>query len=309
MNTFQILCLALALDFVFGDPERIWKRIPHPTVMMGVVINALDTGLNTGSLRQIKGIAAAAFIAVAGLAIGLFIDALPDFGILDVVILSIFLAHKSLIDHVRAVANALQTSLQHGQQEVAKIVGRDVHSLDETGVSAAAIESGAENFSDGFVAPVFWFLIFGLPGLLMYKFINTADSMIGHLNEKYAAFGFGAAKLDDLLNWIPARLCGGLICIVHRSKEAFDLMLSEAPLHRSPNAGWPEAAMAAVLDIRLSGPRSYDDDEESDDLYINPMGQKVLNGDTVLASVAVLNRCWLVLFAMSVAIAGLTWLF
>jgi adenosylcobinamide-phosphate synthase len=172
--------------------------------------------------------------------------------------------------------------------------------MSETDVSRAAIESAAENFSDGVVAPVFWFLILGIPGILIYKMINTADSMIGYQNDKYAEFGFAAAKLDDILNWVPARISAFLICGVHYDRVALDVVFEDADLHRSPNAGWPESAMAGVLDVALAGPRSYDG-KMSDDLFVNSRGKRDLGASDIMDSTKALNRSWF-------GLAGLFWL-
>jgi adenosylcobinamide-phosphate synthase len=196
---------------------------------------------------------------------------------LEAVAVSVFLAQKSLADHVAAVAMALKNDgLSGGRNAVSMIVGRNPEQLDEAGVCRAAIESLAENSSDGVVAPAFWYAIFGLPGLFAYKMLNTADSMIGHLNDRHRDFGRFAAKLDDAANWIPARLTGLLICAAAaligsagRGKAALTVMLRDARQHRSPNAGWPEAAMAGALGLALGGPRQYGAD------FVN---EPVLNG-------------------------------
>jgi adenosylcobinamide-phosphate synthase len=180
------------------------------------------------------------------------------------VLLTALLAQRSLYDHVSAVATALDRyGLDGGREAIRHIVGRDSQSLDEDGVGRAAIESLAENFSDGVVAPVFWFLVLGLPGICAYKAVNTLDSMIGHRSDRYRAFGWAAARLDDVANLVPARLAGLLIAIAAvlttraSGKDALMTMVRDARKHRSPNAGWPEAAMAGALDLSLAGPRQY----------------------------------------------------
>ena len=227
--------------------------------------------------------------------------------ILEVVIAAVLIAHKSLVDHVRDVAQALQTGLPQGRNAVSMIVGRDTGGMDEPAVSRAAIESAAENFSDGVVAPVLWFLILGLPGILIYKIINTADSMIGYQNEEYAEFGYAAAKLDDLLNWLPARATAVLICAAHLDRNAMDVVFEDADLHRSPNAGWPEAAMAGVLDVALAGPRSYGG-HMSDDVFVNSRGKRETSAQDILDAVKVLNRSWYVLAGFFAALTALFWL-
>ena len=311
MNLFLILALALLIDFVFGDPKKIWQHYPHPAVLMGRMISWFDEKLNKGSMRKIKGIVAITIMVIVGLVIGSIFWILPNTGVLGIIsgvikalLLSILLAHKSLVHHVKEVANALSETLPAGRHAVAAIVGRDVKSLDEAGVSRAAIESGAENFSDGLIAPAFWFLILGMPGAIIYKIVNTADSMIGYRTEEYEDFGFGAAKLDDIMNYIPARISGLLICIAHLSRNAYSIMQEDAHLHRSPNAGWPEAAMAVVLDVSLSGPRIYDGKATADS-FVHRMGNRDATDKDISKSVSALNRTWRLFFAIVLIIGAL----
>ena len=309
MSVFLMVLLALVLDFFVGEPEKVWDRYPHPATLMGRVINWLDETLNNGTGQQVKGFVAVAIMIVIAFIPGLILERLNNieflgFGylinVIEILIAAVLVAHRSLIDHVREVANALQTGLPQGRNAVSMIVGRDTGNMSETDVSRAAIESAAENFSDGVVAPVFWFLILGIPGILIYKMINTADSMIGYQNEEYGEFGFAAAKLDDILNWLPARISAMLICAVHFDRAAFDVVFEDADLHRSPNAGWPESAMAGVLDVALAGPRSYDG-EMSDDLFVNSRGKRDLGAADILYSIKALNRSWF-------GLAGFFWL-
>ena len=183
------------------------------------------------------------------------------------------------------------------------IVGRDPENLDENAVARSAIESAAENFSDGVIAPAFWFLIFGLPGIMAYKIINTADSMIGYRNERYEDFGWAAARLDDIVNWVPARITGALICLAHWSKAGWDTMQADAHHHRSPNAGWPEAAMAGVLGIAISGPRSYNGTMTTLP-WVNGASRKPLSPMDIEAAVRVLWQSWYV----AIAILAIIWL-
>jgi adenosylcobinamide-phosphate synthase len=308
MTHFQILLIALVLDYFIGDPHSIWARFPHPAVLMGRLVTWFDDRLNKGAGLMAKGIVAIALLSIAAFAVGLAIRWLPDFGILELIIVTILLAHNSLVQHVKDVATGLSQSLPLGRAAVGRIVGRDTASLDQSGVSRAAVESAAENFSDAVIAPVFWYFFLGLPGLLLYKMVNTADSMIGHRTDRYLKFGFGAAKLDDILNWIPARLCGSLMCLVYRSRDSFELMRTDAGLHSSPNAGWPESAMAAILDVSLSGPRMYQG-KLTDDAYINPRGRREMTPDDITGAIAVLNRSWLALAGFIAFIVFLIWLF
>jgi adenosylcobinamide-phosphate synthase len=184
--------------------------------------------------------------------------------VLELLLVAVLLAQKSLYDHVRDVAHALETAgLPGARAAIRHLVGRDPETLDAGGVGRAAVESLAENFSDGVVAPVFWYVVFGLPGLMAYKMINTLDSMVGHRTPRHEAFGWASARLDDAANWIPARLAGGLMVAAAATlrfadwREAVRIVRRDARRHRSPNAGWPEAATAGALGLALSGPRSY----------------------------------------------------
>jgi adenosylcobinamide-phosphate synthase len=243
---------------------------------MGALINWLDSRLNRPSApeakRRLNGTLAliilllAVLLPAAAIQVGL-VHVLPkaDAVIFLAIAASTFIAQVSLYDHVRDVADALEgQGLDTARETVAEIVGRDTTTLDEAGVARAAIESLAENFSDGVVAPSLWGALLGLPGLVGYKAVNTADSMIGHHNERYAAFGWASAKLDDLLNLPASRLSVlwiALATLLHRGASAtgaLRIARRDASHHRSPNAGWPEAAMAGALGIKLSGPRSYE---------------------------------------------------
>jgi len=308
MTHLQILLVALILDYLIGDPDTVWKKFPHPAVLMGRLISLFEERLNSGKFQMAKGIAVIAILAIIAFILGVIIRWLPDFGLLELILVTILLAHNSLIVHVRDVAISLENSLDAGRRSVARIVGRDTSNLDESEVSRAAVESAAENFSDAVVAPIFWYLILGLPGLLVYKIVNTADSMIGHRNDRYKLFGFGAAKLDDILNWIPARICGGLMCLVYRSRDSFEIMMTDGPLHSSPNAGWPEAAMAGILDVTLAGPRQYNG-YQSDDSYINPRGRTEMTRQDIVDAINVLNRSWKAIAGFIALLVFLVWLF
>jgi adenosylcobinamide-phosphate synthase len=285
-----LLVVAMALDAALGEPKQIWDRYPHPAVLMGRAVDWVDQKWNTGAMRRIKGTLAMAALAVGAIALGLVLHLIPDFGVIEVVVVAILLAQKSLVDHVRAVAAGLRVSLAEGRTAVSMIVGRDTASLDEHGVARAAIESAAENFSDGVVAPIFWYLVLGLPGILLYKITNTADSMIGHRTPRHEEFGWAAARLDDVLNWIPARISAALIALSHGHIDPKPI-LRDAPLHRSPNAGWPEAAMAVVLNVALSGPRSYDG-KKQDFPWVYPEGLRTIDEAEVDSACTALWRAW-----------------
>ena len=259
-----ILLVALALDWLIGEPDVLWRRLPHPVVVMGRAISLFDKRWNrrasvTGGQRRFRGIVAIIILVLGAAGLG---AALSFGGVIPAcIILAIMLAARSLDEHIRAVANALDDGIDPARQAVGMIVGRDTSDLSGPEISRAAIETGAENLSDGVIAPAMWFLVAGLPGLLVYKLVNTADSMIGYRNARYLAFGCAAARLDDVLNIIPARLTALLICVAAglrgRGLKAARVMLADGRHHASPNAGWPEAAMAGALDVWLAGPRRY----------------------------------------------------
>jgi adenosylcobinamide-phosphate synthase len=292
----MILSLAMILDAIFGEPKWLWSRLPHPAVLMGRLIAWGDEHFNNGEHKRIKGaLMMIAFCCAMGI-LGLLLGTLgwP----IQVIITAILLAQRSLVDHVLAVAKGLRTGLEEGRAEVAMIVGRETGQMDENAVGRAAIESAAENLSDGIIAPAFWFAVAGLPGLLIYKITNTADSMIGYRTPRYEAFGWAAARLDDVLNFIPARLTALLIAPMQITKIGPD-----ARLHRSPNAGWPEAAMALRLDIALSGPRTYEG-QLTDFPWVNAAARKVAAPRDIEQTVAVLWSAW----AAALALSLLLWL-
>jgi adenosylcobinamide-phosphate synthase len=269
-----ILLLALGLDAVAGDPARLYRVLPHPVVLMGRAIELAEARLNDegrgARFRFVAGLALTVALTAVCAAIGWAIDAaLGRFSggwLLEAALASTLIAYRGLFDHVQAVARGLGEGLDQGRAAVGHVVGRDPDSLDAAGVARAAVESLAENFSDGVVAPVFWFLVAGLPGLAAYKAINTLDSMIGHRDVRYRAFGKAAARLDDVVNWLPARLAGLLYVAAAallpgaRAGRAWRVMRRDAPRHRSPNAGWQEAALAGALGFALAGPRRYGDE-------------------------------------------------
>jgi adenosylcobinamide-phosphate synthase len=273
-----ILLVALAVDAAMGDPKFLWRAVPHPVAAIGKLIALIDARWNdpgqSGAVRRRRGAWLVAGLVAAALMLGWGIEfglRIPDHGwIIEGVLASILIASRGLYDHVRRVAAALETGVEQGRDAVAHIVGRDPQSLDEAGIARAAIESAAENFADGVIAPVFWFAVGGLPGLCACKVINTLDSMIGYTTPDHAAFGRAAARTDDVANWLPARLTGTLIGIVAFAlpgaggRAAFRAMGRDAAKHRSPNAGWPEAAMAGALGLALAGPRHYGGEEIPD---------------------------------------------
>ena len=284
------LFFAMILDALLGEPRWLWGRFLHPAVMMGRPIGWADRRWNHGAGRRSKGILVMIGLVAGAIMLGLVLQALPGIWA-EVIVTAILLAQRSLTDHVQAVADGLRLSLGDGRLAVSNIVSRDVAAMDASAVARSAIESGAENLSDGVVAPAFWFLIAGLPGLLVYKVTNTADSMIGYRTPRYAAFGWAAARLDDLLNLAPARVTAVIIWTLTPGRGAWRDLARDARLHRSPNAGWPEAAMARALGIALAGPRSYDG-AMRDFPFVNAAGRRELAANDIEAAVAVLWKTW-----------------
>jgi adenosylcobinamide-phosphate synthase len=295
------LFLAMILDAFLGEPDWLWKRAPHPAVLMGRAVGWLDTRWNHGAHRRAKGVAAVVLLAMGAILLGLIIQAVPT-RILDVIVLAILLAQRALIDHVRAVSAALRDSLPAARHAVAQIVGRDTKDMDEPAVARSAIESAAENLSDGVIAPIFWFVVAGLPGVLLYKVINTADSMIGYRTARHAAFGWAAARLDDVLNIVPARLTALMILGVTWRFDVARQVYDDAPAHRSPNAGWPEAAVAYTLNFALSGPRSYDGTLR-DYPYVNDRGVRDLRATHIDETIDLMWKVWAMAFFPAFLIA------
>jgi len=291
---------ALLLDAAVGEPRAVWSRLPHPAVLLGRVVNWLDHRLNRPPRQRLGGIVAVLVLLAVAAGIGALLSRLP--AALEIVAASTLLAQRSLVQHVTAVADALRLSVGDGRVAVARIVGRDTATLDRAGVARAAIESAAENFSDGVVAPVFWLLVGGLPGLVAYKAVNTADSMIGYRTPRHEAFGWAAARLDDAMNWVPARLAAVLLALVGGWRARWADMRRDAGHHRSPNAGWPEAAMAGALGVALAGPRSYQG-TLTDDPFVNPKGRRDAGAEDVDRAVSLLWRAWLVLLG-AIALAA-----
>jgi adenosylcobinamide-phosphate synthase len=272
---FSLLALvALTIEAAAGYPGWLFRRIGHPVTWMGTLVASLDRRWNSETAtplqRRLLGVAALALLlasAGSGLLIQSALNATVSGApalLVTAALASALIAQRSLDSHVRAVADALEhDGLEAGRRAVAQIVGRDTAALDASNVSRAAIESLAENFSDGVVAPVFWMAVAGLPGALAYKAINTADSMIGHKSPRYRAFGWAAARVDDVVNLPASRLSVLFIVLAaallpgDNPKHALRAVRRDAAKHKSPNAGWPEAAVAGALGIRLAGPRFY----------------------------------------------------
>ena len=270
-----IALVALLVEAAIGYPDALYARIGHPVTWMGAALARLDRALNrdgdSAVRRRLAGFVALLVLLMASagaswLLAWMAFAALPHWGAVLAlgVLASSCLAQRSLDSHVCAVADALERGgLEAGRRSVAMIVGRDTAALDEAGVARAAIESLAENFSDGIVAPALWLVLAGLPGGLAYKAANTADSMVGHRTPRHKAFGWAAARFDDVVNWPAARLAALWIAAAAAlvpgasARGAWRIMRRDARGHASPNAGWPEAAMAGALGARLGGARSY----------------------------------------------------
>jgi len=298
----MILAAALLLDALLGEPRWLWSRATHPAVLMGRTVATLDRTLNTGAFRRARGILALALLIALALATAALIAVIPLGPLPELITAAILLAQRSLVDHVRAVADALRLSTPEGRRAVAMIVSRDTTMMDDTAIARSAIESASENLSDGVIAPAFWFAVAGLPGLLIYKFTNTADSMIGYRTPRHEQFGWASARFDDLLNLVPARLTALLIATTTGQLRQMRAIRADAALHKSPNAGWPEAAMARALDIALAGPRSYDGRLQSFP-FVNPTARHILTADDIAAAIAVLWRAWALALAAAALIA------
>jgi adenosylcobinamide-phosphate synthase len=314
--TFLIAFLALIIDALIGDPDWLWRRLPHPVVWIGAFISLLEKNLNLPltlpptsqdtHIIRFRGMLIPLYLVIPSVVIGAIIQKLLfDLGIGGIIatglIASVFIAQRSLSDHVYRVWQPLSNGdLKGARKAVSMIVGRDPEQLDAAGIARASIESTAENFSDGVVAPLFWLLVGGLPGLFAYKAFNTADSMIGHKNDRYQYFGWASAKLDDVVNLIPARismlllLLGGKLSPRRREERLASVgfwnklkkIWADAPKHRSPNAGWPEGAMAYQLNIALSGPRIYGD-RVSEEPYVNEGGRKDIGAFEIKSALSI----------------------
>ena len=309
--------LALLIDATIGYPERVVRAIGHPAMWIGQLIDGLDRALNreisSDACRKTRGfIALSVIIAIpAGVAFGIERGlSFGPFGFLGVSLFaSTLIAQRGLHEHVARVAAALdQEGIEGGRAAVSHIVGRDTHVLDQAGVARAAIESLAENFSVGVVAPVFWLAIGGLPGGAAYKAINTADSMIGHRTPRYGEFGFAAARLDDLVN-LPASRLSALLIIAAAAlsrkasaSEAWNAVRRDARHHRSPNAGYPEAAIAGALGLALAGPRVYGGVLVEDATMGH--GRRNAGADDIRAALKIYRRADLILILLVAAIAS-----
>lgn len=320
--TLALAALALLFEAAVGYPAALYRAIGHPVTWIGRLITVLDWLLNRESLppllRRLMGLMTLLVLLGMSLTIGMYLEmtllAMP-FGILIAAVLgSSLLAQRSLHEHVARVADALDRSLADGRVAVSHIVGRDPDALDEGGVARGAIESLAENFSDGIVAPALWMAVGGLAGGLAYKAVNTADSMIGHRNKRYLEFGWASARVDDLIN-LPASRLAGLLMVAASvlvpgasPANAWRAIRRDAKRHRSPNAGWPEAALAGALGIALAGPRAYGG-KMSVDGYMGAGGRYECTADDIRCALKLYRVADAMLIALAIGGAGLVWAF
>ena len=308
---FAAAALALLVERLIGYPRPVLDRIGHPVVWFGKLVTLLDHGLNRPQGSRSEGrmrgaLALVLLLAVAFVpawAISTLLGQWSKGWVVEALLATSLIAQKSLRDHVAAVQSGLKSSLAEGRRAVAHIVGRDPAVLDESGVARAALESLAENTSDGIVAPVLWYALLGLPGIAVYKAINTADSMIGHRSARHLHFGWAAARLDDVVNLPASRLTGLLFAAVtpHRFQQIIDVMRRDAPKHQSPNAGWPEASLAASLQVKLGGPRSYEG--ERLDLAWMGEGRDRLTATDIRRGLSLYGRAITLLLAITTVLA------
>jgi adenosylcobinamide-phosphate synthase len=306
-----LLYAGLVVDALFGDMKTLFNTMPHPVSIAGRTIAWFERRLNRAHrrdrVRRSRGVLTVIVLVGTAAALGWALHWLCRTSLFGAAVeaftIAVLLAQRGLFDHVAAVSSALiHDGLVGGRIAVSHIVGRDPMTLDGPGVARAAIESLAENFSDGVVAPAFWYLLLGLPGLFAYKMANTLDSMVGHKSPRYLAFGWAAARLDDLLNLVPAPLSGLLIAaaaVFDRDSSgwaATRIMLRDGRKHHSPNAGWPEAAMAGALGLALAGPRHY-----LEGIVEDPF----LGDGTPVATVTDINRALRLYFRACLMLSGL----
>ncbi len=317
LHTPWILLGALVLEGLVGYPSALWRVVGHPVSWVGRFLRFGETMLNTRGEKSGRDFLTGTLWLIVGLviigsglaALSTALHQVPYGWIVELLLIATLVAGRSLYTHVAAVRDALTGSeINDARQKVALIVGRNTENLDEPAIARAAVESLAENASDGVIAPLFWGLIAGLPGIAAYKFVNTADSMWGHKNQRYEWFGKSAARLDDLLNLIPARLTGLLFCLAAagagRGSGAFQVMWRDAPKHLSPNAGWPEAAMAGALDCRLGGPRAYQG-QQTEGVWLGEGNDELNAGDVSRA----LNLFLIILLVAALLLVsiGMVW--
>ena len=315
---FAAAALALLVERLFGYPKPLYDKIGHPVEWFGTVLKKLEALLYDPQAEpmqaRIRGLAVLLalllIVTIPAVFVASILSTLKFGWIVEALLATALIAQHSLYEHVSAVGKGLDTSLNEGRKAVARIVGRDPATLDESGVVKGALESLAENASDGIVAPVLWYALLGLPGIVAYKAINTADSMIGHKSERYIYFGWAAARLDDLINLPASRLTGFLFAAAaawndqERGKLAVQAMWRDAPKHQSPNAGWPESALAASLGVKFGGPRSYEGARV--DLPWMGEGRETLNRDDIRKGLRLYGTAMTFLLFLAVFLAPLS---
>ncbi len=301
----ELLLAVLVTEALLGYPGALHRRIPHPVTWAGSLISRLEHIWNTGSApkRRLAGICTLLVVTGSAAGLGIMLETILTgwFGwALLVLIATTGLAQRSLYFHVRNVLMPLeQGEIAPARQALSMIVGRDTENLGERAVASAATESLAESFCDGIVAPAFWFLVAGLPGLFVFKTVSTADSQIGHLDERYRYFGWAAARCDDVMNFVPARIAGLLICIA--GMGGWRIMVRDAARHLSPNAGWSEAAMAGALNVQMGGGATYDGEWIARETLGD--GERPGPGDLKAALTIYVRAC----LALWLLVGGLIW--
>lgn len=316
MQSNMLAAFALILEYVFGYPRWLYQRIGHPVTWLGALISFADRRYNregdTDKQRKILGVALLLGIvtlaAVWGWACQRLIRALPVSWLWEAMLVASLLAGRSLYDHVAAVRNVLRDDgIDAARRELSKIVGRNTSQLDEKDVCRAAIESLSENTSDGLVAPLFWYLLAGLPGIAIYKAVNTADSMVGYKTARYMQFGWASARMDDVLNFFPARLTvllyalGAVFYAPASPLDTLKVAWFDAQKHASPNAGWPEAAMAGALGLRLGGPGMRGGEPHPDPYF--GKGLVELRAADITTALALYRRLCTVVLILTLVIA------
>ena len=315
---FAAAALALLVERLFGYPKPLYEKIGHPVEWFGTVLKKLEALLYDPQAEPLQArlrglavlLALLLIVTIPAVFVASILSTLKFGWIVEALLATALIAQHSLYEHVSAVGKGLDISLNEGRKAVAKIVGRDPAALDESGIVKGALESLAENASDGIVAPVLWYALLGLPGIVAYKAINTADSMIGHKSERYIYFGWAAARLDDLVNLLASRLTGFLFAAAaawndqERGKLAVLAMWRDAPKHQSPNAGWPESALAASLGVKFGGPRSYEGARV--DLPWMGEGRETLNRDDIRKGLRLYGTAMTFLLFLAVFLAPLS---
>lgn len=315
---FAAAALALLVERLFGYPKPLYDKIGHPVEWFGSVLKKLEALLYDPQAEPLQArlrglavlLALLLIVTIPAVFVASILSTLKFGWIVEALLATALIAQHSLYEHVSAVGKGLDISLNEGRKAVARIVGRDPAALDESGIVKGALESLAENASDGIVAPVLWYALLGLPGIVAYKAINTADSMIGHKSERYIYFGWAAARLDDLINLPASRLTGFLFAAAaawndqERGKIALQAMWREAPKHQSPNAGWPESALAASLGVKFGGPRSYEG--ALVDLPWMGEGRETLNRDDIRKGLRLYGTAMTFLLFLAVFLAPLS---